>query len=493
MATGLFPRKQVRGNGMASHPINLGNDTESGISSTGHATQMKLQGIKRQPLTSTRKTKSKLLVTAQQHWSELAAMRQGAPHGAHIRPLQQGVNQTQPYRSLYSWKSATNPGKSRDSSFVSIEEHTQLTTATLMQRDAPCQSIFDEEDYVISIHEDGQSNVEMVSAIRQPKQHTKDSLADCTAGDSDHNSNDSDMESDQDRSSSHHSNSGSDHGWNPGSDSESGSDGSSGSGLNSSDDKGGNFADMFKGQQKCPGSVKKPGHWKHAEVPKKPHGQLPSSSWSRSRERENQKRRHVASLENMPNPDKADRKKKKSDRKETPSKSHPRGDSWDESTQDQVARRLGEEVVQKYQAEEEERERQSRPKKSKKGSSNQKETLTTWDSSDEDDHERRRRKKEKEREKKAKAREAKLQAKKEKQEREAEDRCLCQEKLLDQYRRKKYNLECLKLRAYRQKHISPTQMESVWMTIPSIWTRSAEINPGILTETSCLANIFSSG
>ena len=102
VATGLFPGKQVRSNGMASHPIYLGNDTESGISSTAHATPMKLQGIKRQPLTSTPKTKPKLLVTAQQHWSELAAMRQGAPHGAHIWPLQQGANRTQPYGSLYS-------------------------------------------------------------------------------------------------------------------------------------------------------------------------------------------------------------------------------------------------------------------------------------------------------------------------------------------------------------------------------------------------------
>ena len=79
---------------------------------------------------------------------------------------------------------------------MSVEEHTQLTTATLMQRDASCRSIFDEDDDVISIHEDRQSDVEMVSAIWQPEQHTEDSLADSATGDSDHNSNDSDMESD---------------------------------------------------------------------------------------------------------------------------------------------------------------------------------------------------------------------------------------------------------------------------------------------------------
>ena len=200
------------------------------------------------------------------------------------------------------------------------------------------------------------------------------------------------MESDQDRGSSHHSDSASNHGSNPGLDSESGSDGSLGSGSNSSDNNGGNFIDMFKGQQKCSRSAKKPGRWKHAEVPEKPHGHLPSSSQSRSRETENQKRRHIASPENMPNPDEPDRKKKKSDHKETPYKSHLRGDSRVESAQDKVAQRLGEEMVQKYQAEEEGMERLFRPKKSKKGSSNQEETSATWDSSTSRGGERKKRK-----------------------------------------------------------------------------------------------------
>ena len=82
---------------------------------------------------------------------------------------------------------------------MSVEEHIQLTTAALMQRDAPCWSVFDEDDDVISIHEDGQSNMEMVSTIGQPRQHTEDSSVDSAAGDSDHHSNDSNMESDQDR------------------------------------------------------------------------------------------------------------------------------------------------------------------------------------------------------------------------------------------------------------------------------------------------------
>ena len=177
----LFPGKQVRSDGTASHPIYLGNDTNSRISSTGHVTPVKTPGIKCQPLTSTLKTKPKLLVTAQQHRNELAAMRQGAPYGAHVRSLQQEANWTHPYEAgLYSWKSTINPSHSRNSSFVSIEEHTQLTTATLMQWDAPCRSVLNEDD-MVSIHEDRQSDVEMISVIEQTAQFTEDSSADSAA------------------------------------------------------------------------------------------------------------------------------------------------------------------------------------------------------------------------------------------------------------------------------------------------------------------------
>ena len=141
----------------------------------------------------------------------------------------------------------------------------------------------------------------------------------------------------------------------------------------------------------------------------------------------------------MPNPDKPDRKKKKSDRKETPSKSHSRGGHPGEFTHDRVACRLGEELLQKYQADEEEKERQSWPKKPKKGSSSRKETSVTRDSSEEDEHKRRRRLKEK----KAQAREAELRVDRERKEKE--DKQLAQEKLLDQLWKEKYSLECPEL------------------------------------------------
>ena len=157
----------------------------------------------------------------------------------------------------------------------------------------------------------------------------------------------------------------------------------------------------------------------------------------------------------MPNLDKPDREKKKSDQKETPSKSHSQGGHLGKSIQDRAARRLGEELVQKYQADKEEKERQSQPKKPKKGSSSWKETLATWDSSEEDEHERRRRKKEK----KAQAREAELRADRER--REKEDKRLAREKLLNQLWKEKYSQECLELWEYRKMHITLEQMESI--------------------------------
>ena len=91
--TRLFPGKQVRRDGTANHPIYLGNNTDSGISSICRSTPMKTPvktpGGQCHPFASTPKSKPKLLVTAQQQWNELAAMKQGAPHSAHVHPFLQ--------------------------------------------------------------------------------------------------------------------------------------------------------------------------------------------------------------------------------------------------------------------------------------------------------------------------------------------------------------------------------------------------------------------
>ena len=89
-----FPREQVWDKGTATCPIYLGNETDSGISSMGQSTPVKGSGGHRQPLTSTPKSKPKLLVAAQQHQDELAAKQRGAPHGAHIRPTVQQAART---------------------------------------------------------------------------------------------------------------------------------------------------------------------------------------------------------------------------------------------------------------------------------------------------------------------------------------------------------------------------------------------------------------
>ena len=75
--TSSFPGKQVWDEGTATHPIYLGNKTDSGISSMGRSTPVKTpvkgSGGHCQPLTSTPKPKLKMLVAAQQHRDELAA------------------------------------------------------------------------------------------------------------------------------------------------------------------------------------------------------------------------------------------------------------------------------------------------------------------------------------------------------------------------------------------------------------------------------------
>ena len=246
--------------------------------------------------------------------------------------------------------------------------------AALMRRDAPHQTDPDED--ILSIH--GSSNIEMLSN-HEDDWETEDSSPDSGAEDSHHPSDGSDMEPNQDRGSGLHSNLnsewGSDPGSAPGSDAGSGSDNG---GDPESSDNGGNFSDMFTAKEEYPGSSKRP------------QSQPSSNTHSRSRETENQKRCHVPSLESDPNPDKPDRKKKKPDHKETPSKTT----SKKESAQDKITQQVGEEVVHKFQEEEENRERELRPKKTKKKESSlRKETSAGWDSSEEDECHNRKREK----------------------------------------------------------------------------------------------------
>ena len=153
--------------------------------------------------------------------------------------------------------------------------------------------------------------------------------------------------------------------------------------------------------------------------------------------------------------DKPERKKKKSDWKETPSKTTPKK----ESTQDKATQQIREEVVHKFWEEEENQERESWPEKpKKKESSHQKETSAGRDSFEEDEC-RKRKKKEKD----AKAREAReVECQAEEQKREkAEDRRLAQEKLINKEQREKYSLECPELTHYWKNNISEGQCGSI--------------------------------
>ena len=57
---------------------------------------------------------------------------------------------------------------------MSVDEHTEFTTATLTQRDAPGRSVSDDDD-IVSIHDDRQSDEEMASVDGHPEQYMEDS------------------------------------------------------------------------------------------------------------------------------------------------------------------------------------------------------------------------------------------------------------------------------------------------------------------------------
>ena len=245
---------------------------------------------------------------------------------------------------------------------------------------------------------------------------------------------------------------GSDLGSAPGSDASLGSDNG---GDPESSDNGGDFSDMFTVKKECPGSSKRP------------QSRPSSNSRSRSWETENQKRHHVPSPENTPNSDKPDLKKKKSDWKETPSKTTPKK----ESAQDKATQRVGEEVVHKFREEEENRERESQPKKpKKKESSLRKETSAGRNSSKKDECHNRKKK-----EKDAKAREAREVERRaeERRKEKAEDMRLAREKLINKERWEKYSVECPELVQYRKDNILEWQWGSINLDDHTVYLQEA--------------------
>ena len=428
---GQYPSSTVQGS--SSLPIYLGNKTDSGISSVGHSTPVKSTGVKQQHLTSTPKLQPKLISVARQQTAKLSAKQQGAPHGAHMKHDREVSAQVNSWGDkLLGW-SATCPNQadSLNSSIISIDDHTQLTTKHLMERDDPTQncSTFSGGEEVMSVHDS--SDIEMVSNVDPPECHSEDSALD-SASDGKHSIND--PVSGDHADSNPESNSGSSD-----SDSKPGG-GSSSDSKGSNDSDQGNFGDIFSARKTNKPTTKK--HESRAQ----------SSSHSWSRKTESQKRAHTPSLENDQHPDKPELKKKKptSGKSETPkgpSKATPKA-------VDKIAQEVGEDLVQKFQEEEDKQEHQSQSKKSKKDCDGKKEQ--------EEEYRRQKKKKKKEKERKEREeREAKEAKRRAKQQQLEADKRMGRAKLIHTVRLEKYSEELPELQAYRRKYVTNPQRATV--------------------------------
>ena len=186
---GQYPSGTVWGS--SSLPIYLGNETDSGISSVGYSTPVKSSGAKWQHLTSTPKSQPKLISIARQQMAELSAKRQGAPYGVHVKHDSGGSARVNSWGDeLQGWSTnCPNRAGSFDSSIVSIDDHTQLTTKHLMERDDPTQnrSAFSSGEEVMSVHDS--SDIKMVPNEDPPECHSEDSAPDY-ASDGEHSVND---------------------------------------------------------------------------------------------------------------------------------------------------------------------------------------------------------------------------------------------------------------------------------------------------------------
>ena len=123
--------------GSANLPICVGgNETDSGISSVSHSTPVKPRGPD-QHLTSTPKKQPKLLQAAHRLTAELSTKWQGAPHGAHVQD-HEGSTRKGWGGGFRGWQAPSKiHNTSLDSSVVSLDDHTQLSTKLLMERDNP--------------------------------------------------------------------------------------------------------------------------------------------------------------------------------------------------------------------------------------------------------------------------------------------------------------------------------------------------------------------
>ena len=353
--------------GSSSLPICLGNETDSGLLTISHATLVKSKGIDRH-LNSTPKSQLKLIKAACQLTAKLSTKQQGAPHGAHVLD-HGGSAQTGWGEGLRGWHvSCKIRNASLDSSLVSTDDHTQLSTKHLMERDDPTQnrSTLSGEEDILSV--DDSSGIEMMSIVDLPERHSRDSAPNSgSEGEGEHSacnpSSNGHPESNQESDSR---NEGSQSGYDSGSSSDS---------LDSDDND--EFGDMFS----------KP-------VKRKPESWAQSNSHSWSRELEPHKRALMPSPENQPNPDKLEWKKKKSSSGKSgilKGASNP-----DPGVVNKMAQQIGEDLIWDLQ-EKDDQDRQSRPKKTKKDSDREaKKAAREKEQAEEQRKQKKKRKKEKE-------------------------------------------------------------------------------------------------
>ena len=289
---------------------------------------------------------------------KLTAKKQGAPDGAHLKSILDKTSGLSSQTSEPSdWKGPTIQGGSRDSSIVSLDDHSLYTTAQLIQWDNPSwdHSASSSGNDIIPIHdllfdEDMDIDNDQLEWRDHPAQHTEDS------------SPDSGLELDNHPSSGsgHNSDSDSDHRLHPGSNlgSRPSSDSKSESSSSSSDDQAGDFSDLF--------NIKLGGS---APTPKNLESRGQSSSYSWSWKADGHKWPHTPFPQNQHNPDKLEQKKEKSDPsyKETPSKGHfkSKSDQSRESLEDKLAWEFGKDIVCQFWEEEEKQKRKSQSKKVK--------------------------------------------------------------------------------------------------------------------------------
>ena len=151
-----------------------GNKTDSGISSVSHFTLVRPRGLDKH-LTSTPKTQPKLMQAAHQLTAELSTKWQGAPHGAHIQDCE-GSTWKSWGGGFWGWQAPSKiHNASLNSSLVSLDDHTQLSTKLLMERDNPTRnrSALSGGEDILSIHDS--SDIEMISIEDVPEHPSRDS------------------------------------------------------------------------------------------------------------------------------------------------------------------------------------------------------------------------------------------------------------------------------------------------------------------------------